>query len=454
MIGDSTVRLRYLFGLILAILLSPFLAFWAWSSIEAARLDRAFDALEARGEPLDPAELEPKPTTDEQRQASHYYKQAASLVADLRPRWLTETGRIIEDFCTTSDPVTRQGRDASLKSLEDRYRRALELLDRASALDANGWDAADKPPRNSIDENLPYELAGVNAVRIARLACSGNGEAAASALLATLRLQRIMFPVSVARMQTTYGLQTVLRNPGISTQTLEALQREYERFADGHGIPKALLYRRAEWLSLAAPGAFSDPPPGYAAWRMTPFEAIAIRVSRPARDHATVRELREFDEALAAATVSWPQKLDEIARLGHEYPRPTSRAAALAILMTPLSAHVASNQLQFMIPQVAESLAKTRACIGALAIARWRADHAGSLPSSMHDLGREYLSGPLDDPYTGAGLKYATDGGSFKVYSVGKNRQDDGGVWEQRSDLQFTRRGDPLDLGIAVRPSR
>ena len=453
MTGDSTLRLRYLFGLILAILLAPFLAFWAWSSIEAVRLDHALDALEARGEPLDPAELQPKPTSDEQRQASHYYRQAANLVADLLPRWLNEAGRIIEDFCTTADPVTRQGREASLKSLEDRYRQALDRLDRATALDANGWDARDRPARFSIEENLPYELAGVNAVRIARLACSGSGEAAANALRATLRLQRILFPVYVARLQTTYGLQSVLRNPDIRPTTLEVLQREYERLDDEHAMQKALLYQRAEWLSFAVPCAFSDPPSGYATQRMTPFEAIALRLSRPARDHATVRELREFDEVLSAAAVAWPRKLDEAERVGQEYPRPNSRGSALAFLVAPLSAHVASNQLQFMIPQAAESLAKTRACIAALAIARWRSDHSGTLPRSLRDLGREYLKAPLVDPYTGAELKYATEGGTFKVYSVGKNRQDDGGVWDQRSDLQFTRRGDPLDVGVVVRPS-
>jgi hypothetical protein len=186
---------------------------------------------------------------------------------------------------------------------------------------------------------------------------------------------------------------------------------------------------------------------------MTPFEAIALRVFRPARDHATVRELREFDEVLSAAAVEWPRKLDEAERLAQEYPRPNSRASAITILMTPLSAHVASNQLQFMIPQVAESLARARACIGALAIARWRVDHSGSLPPAMRNLEPTYLTAPLIDPYVGAELKYVSDGGTFKVYSVGKNRQDDGGKWDQRSDLVFTRRGDPLDVGVAVRPS-
>jgi len=445
------IRLRVLFAFVLAALLAPFLLFWAWSAVESARLDRAFDTLEARGEPLDVADLQPKPATDEQRQASHYYKQATSLVADLRPRWLTETGRIIEDFCTTSDPVTRQGREASLRSLEDRYRRALELLDRATALDANGWDAADKPARFSIEESLPYELAGVNAVRIARLACGGSGEAAATALLATLRLQRLVFPVNVVRMQTAYGLQAVLHGSDVGARTLEALQREYERLADERAIEKTLLYRRAEWLSFAAPGVFSDPPSGYSALRMTPFEAIGLRLLRPARDHATVRELREFDDVLSAASVAWPQKLDEAARLERAYPRPNSRGNVIAILVNPLSVHVASNQLQFMLPQAAESLARARASVGAIAVARWRADHGGSLPSSLRDLGRAYLAGPLVDPYSGAELKYVTGADGYKIYSVSKNRQDDGGAWEQRSDLQFSRRGDPLDVGIAVR---
>jgi len=36
------------------------------------------------------------------------------------------------------------------------------------------------------------------------------------------------------------------------------------------------------------------------------------------------------------------------------------------------------------------------------------------------------------------------------VYSVGFNRLDDGGLWDQQSDLQLSRRGNPPDIGIAV----
>ena len=84
----------------------------------------------------------------------------------------------------------------------------------------------------------------------------------------------------------------------------------------------------------------------------------------------------------------------------------------------------------------AEALARARASAGALAIARYQRAHAGALPGSLSELVPAYLAAPLVDPYTGRELKYLRDGAKYKVYGVGLNRQDDGGVWDQRSDLQ------------------
>jgi hypothetical protein len=183
---------------------------------------------------------------------------------------------------------------------------------------------------------------------------------------------------------------------------------------------------------------------------MTPFEAIALRLSRPLRDHAIVKELAEFDEVLARAAAPWPQKLDEAARLERKYPRPNSRGSAVTNILNPFGTHAANSQLRFMIPVAAESLARARASIGAIAIARWRADHGGALPASLDELVPAYVSTRLIDPYSGAGLKYTSHAGGYRVYSVGRNRTDDGGKWDQSSDLQWARRGDPLDVGIAV----
>ena len=445
------MRLRYLLALALAILASPFILFWAWSSVESSRLDRAFDALEARHEPLDVAAFDPKPVSAEERQASHYYKQATNLIADLRPRWLTETSKLIEDFCTTSDPATRQARETSLKSLEDHYTRAFDALDRATALQANGWDPADAPPRNSLDEYLPTELAQINLVRVARLACSGEGEAAGYALVGTLRLRRVFYRWTGVNfgVPTRHSLQLVL-TAGAPPTLLDKLQQEYQQIAGEPGFDAGLQLMRARYLDLAQPGVFSDPRPGLAARRMTPFEAIGLRLMRPARDHMTISELREFGEVIDAARQPWPRKLDEAARLDRTYPRASSRGNAMANLVNPFGRHYANNMLQFWMPRVAEAVARTNASIGAIGVARWRADHHGAMPASLQDLVPRYLQSALIDPYSGGELKYVASADGFKIYSVGVNRRDDGGTWEQRSDLMLARRGDPLDVGIAV----
>ncbi len=442
------MRLRYIGLIVVAILVAPFLAFWAWSAVEARRLDRALDALEARHEPLDLVHFDPQPATDEQRQASHFYKQAIAQLTDLRPRWLTELGKVIQDYCGTSDPATRTGREASLKSFEDRYRPALELLDTATQLDANGWDPKDRPSSTSIETNLPYELAQVNAVRVARLACGGEADEAANALLASLRLQR-MLPRWARRFLTSDSAQLVLR-AGASPPLLRRLQQEYERQAADFGLEIVVQHVRAQWLYFGEPGVFSDPPPGYETQRMTPLQAIAIRLLRPASDHAAVSELHEFDEAMDAVSHPWPQKLDAVRALDRKYPRPSNRGSVVPMFVRAMGRHAAINSLQIYADGVAETLARTRATIGALAVARWRADHGGALPASLRELVPSYVSAPLLDPYTGDELKYVIKGDRYKVYSVGANRTDEGGVWDQTSDLQRSRRGNPLDIGIAV----
>jgi hypothetical protein len=115
-----------------------------------------------------------------------------------------------------------------------------------------------------------------------------------------------------------------------------------------------------------------------------------------------------------------------------------------------MGAHRATASLSTAIPRDAEALARARASVGAVAAARYRQTHQGTSPATLQDLIPEYLSAPLIDPYSGRELKYVQDARTYKVYSVGINRQDDGGKWDQNSDLQFSRRGNPLDIGIAV----
>lgn len=64
--------------------------------------------------------------------------------------------------------------------------------------------------------------------------------------------------------------------------------------------------------------------------------------------------------------------------------------------------------------------------IAGLAILEYRTVK-GACPVSLKDLVPDYLSAVPEDINTGEPLKYVTEGLNFNVYSVGKNRENDGG---------------------------
>jgi hypothetical protein len=452
--------LRFVATVVLLALLSPIAAFIIWGRIEAARLDRALDALEARHEPLDIADFETKPATDAQREASHTYARATRLAGDrpLTSAQLEEAARRIEGLCSPTSDSPRPEQMAALHALEDPFTPALDLLDRATSMDVAGWDDADRPRRLSMEELRARNLARLNAIRIARLACADrNADAAARALLATIRLQRVVPPAFFAStgMRTVHGLQSLLTFTAPDPSLLQTLQLEYETQIDERAIATSVRQQRAQWLYFALPGVLSDPPPGDAPAPINPFAAIVMRLARPLRDRGLVNELREFDEALAAASQPWPARLDAAIAITNRYRHLGSQSRRVGFaraLSQSFNPHRAGVNLESAVMRAAETLANTRASAGAIAVARYRRAHGGELPASLHDLVPQYLSGPLIDPYTGTELKYQRNSTSYKVYSVGINRGDDGGTWDQHSDLQASRRGNPLDVGVAVAP--
>jgi hypothetical protein len=448
--------LRLVVAILLVVLLSPLAVWFVWSRIEAARLDRVLDGLEARGDPLDIEEFALKPATPGQHEASHLYGQAARLVGEgVRVR-LDGVAKAIQELCAFPPADgSRREQVATLQAFEDPYNRALELLDRASGLDSAGWDDADRPKRSSMEEVLPRNLGMVNAVRIARLACTGNGDPAAAALLSTLRLRRVL-RASYPRLllpQTAHSLQSLLTFSSPDPELLQNIQQEfeYETATDGRALERQVAYSRAFWLYVSLPGVFSDPPAGFEGRRITPAEGIARMVTRPLRDRRMLAELREFDEAVQAAKQPWPMRLEAAAALAKRYMSSQTRRPGLVDVFTnPFGSHFATASLTSAIARDAEALATARASVLAVAVSRYRHAHNGMLPATLQELRPQFVSAPLLDPYSGMDLKYVRDGTTYKVYSVGINRQDDGGQWDQNSDLQLSRRGNPPDIGISV----
>jgi hypothetical protein len=445
--------LRFVLAIVVVGMLSPIVAFLAWSRVEANRLDSAFDALEAREESLDVDDFDPKPATGEQREASHLYAQAMRLVANEPLERFRSMATTVEELCSAPGEPPASAQVAALEAVEAPHRHALALLDRAAGLDAVGWEDADRPRRNSMEQLRAVILGQVNAVRVARLACTGQGDQAARALLAGLRLQRVSAPPSRrVAASTTHSLHAVLTFTSADVSLLQKIQDEYENAADEHSVARQVRYMRAAWLHYALPGVVSDSPSGYVPARVSPVGAVAMRLVRPMRDHSIVRELREFDEALVATSGPWPAKLDAATAMTarYRYTRSQSRRRGWFDRLTrPYDSHQAATALEGVVRSAAETLARTRASAAAVAVVRYRQAH-GTLPGSLQALIPEYLATSIVDPYTGGELKYVLAGAGYKVYALGINRTDDGGRWDLNSDLQTSRRGNPPDVGITV----
>jgi type II secretory pathway pseudopilin PulG len=108
-----------------------------------------------------------------------------------------------------------------------------------------------------------------------------------------------------------------------------------------------------------------------------------------------------------------------------------------------------------MLPSLNSTMDKAADCVGqlraaqaALAVERYRLGTGSALPDSLGQLVPKYLAAVPDDPYDGKPLRYKkpTSKG-YLVYSIGRNRVDDGGV---PKPMPGNADG-PYDLTFAVR---
>jgi hypothetical protein len=88
--------------------------------------------------------------------------------------------------------------------------------------------------------------------------------------------------------------------------------------------------------------------------------------------------------------------------------------------------------------QVTETHAFQRVTMTALALRLYRKEN-GRCPENLQQLVPKYLPSVLIDPYDGKPLRYRKLQKGFKVWSVGGNCKDDGGVkvrdWQRKGDL-------------------
>ncbi len=176
------------------------------------------------------------------------------------------TGRLSRQPAGTSSPcqvlppaaVRNDPRLDTLQQVAEQYAPALELLDRATRLDARGLDYGD----DTIYGFPNRSLADVNALRIARLAFLGESEAASQALVGTLRIRRAYADVRGLNSPLDSGasLRLILSFAPPAEPGLRALQQEYSKWDVENEIEDRLVDMRARLIGAVWPEAPGEMP--------------------------------------------------------------------------------------------------------------------------------------------------------------------------------------------------
>ena len=427
----------------LVILLGPVAAHAIWDLIEARLLARDIARLAKVGEPVSLTSTASVVSTNEQREAARLYAAAANLASWKHgdDEQLSSREREVERTLTPEE-LDRFWREVDGEP-------ALDLLAVATPLDFAGFGKVlrDRPEQSEFGSWL-LALGALNGLRTDILAARGDGRGAAAALIQTLRLQRTItrqYYRTTAATRYFGSLSMLLRRAPPDAAVLADLQRAFEDLPDEDSLAQEMRTERARLLGTAWPY-----PPDRAQWTgrlhrasgLTALDSFVFFVMRPALTRETRRELPQLQHVVDAAGLPWPEKLDAVRALA---PRISGRFSSV---MWP------GRYLQSVLPLAGQELAIRRTAIATLAAERYRRAHGGAPPPAVDALVPEYLAHVLLDPFTGGPLLYRVTPEAYAIYSVDRNRVDDGGVINMFGSGRdsLARPGDRggLDLGIRI----
>jgi hypothetical protein len=417
---------------IAVVILLPLAIHAVWDQVESTLLVRAIADIARRGEPVNVVDRGRPLATPEQRQSASLYAAAALLA------------RHYDDYLTARKDIEIPGSDprldqARLDGYLSRAEPALHLLNAATPLDFKGFSSI--APELHTNQSSLEGLSVINDLQADILSARGEGDAAADVLVRSIRLQRaitIPFYRSNASSRLYGSIRTLLKRGNPSEASLQRLQAAFDAWPDEDGAVENLQRHRAEIL-----GGFW-PHPIDRSWALRPqlvyrsgaAATTAFVVFRPLATHALRRQFGPFEEALAVARQPWPGKLDSARVLAQKYDvdlsRPPSRRTFIQrttdVITQVITPSFGAWQLAYVLPLAGTNLAMRRTAIAALAIERFRRAHAGQAPPSLDALVPAYLAAVPLDPYDGTPLKYKLDADSYVVYSVDRDRANDGGA--------------------------
>ena len=386
------------------IVVAPFAIHAIWGYIEARRLRAAIDAIEARGEPTRRSTALP---SGDAARSERYYRAAAALswrFFDDLPTGLGARERSVE---WSLDQVDK------LRDFLGDYQMAIQLLHWAAPLPYERPD-----PAGYLGGELMMAIY-LGYFQTLERALHNDAEGAAAALYATIRAGRYFDGDPGQYLYSSWSgaaVASVLERTR-PTQPSLGLVAQALAEADRDDILRAqFLFLRAELLRRRP----ADP------WFIGPPARPIFAINRPLVTHRVMRQLATLERLLEAASRPWPERINAIVA--------TDARALAGFAFGP--GEVDRERLEGDVSSSVRALAVNRAMRIAVAVERYRRDHGEQLPPDVDALVPAYLDSTPIDPFTGKPLRYVREADGYVAYSVGPNRQDDGGdvvvQWKER----------------------
>ena len=431
MTADTTVdsprgrrRLPRRVAIVMLVIMLPLAGHALWDYVELRRLIREIEAIRSKGEPVTAQEAGRgyQKLTGEQERSSRYYAAAAALAAETFPGY--HTLNIDLHASLEGIPAGQPSRDETtrqLRAVVEGARDALALLDIATPLDFKVF-----PPGTSYSYRMSgvANLSRLNWARTAYLSLSGDCDGAADSVIAAAKLRRVLKESGYLLGSGSLDVPVVLGLCPPSVPALERLGATLQSYENADLALQEALVRRAEFLEDVWHQYYGTDPAAPRHY-LLPMRSLTESLVRPWFSHELVGLLRRWSALVGAARKPWPEKGRATAIVLRNQPRSTLRQPLPAFLpFTSL------RSLWFALPlsmRAGDPLAEDRASRAAIAVERFRRDHAMALPATLEALVPTYLTAIPLDPFTGEPLRYKRDEDGYTIYSVGADEKDDGG---------------------------
>jgi hypothetical protein len=416
------------FGIVVSILLGIYI----WQRNLHNRVDTMLADIQARDEPVSPLDL------------SIRY-QLPDGAKDTTELWLRgmaaldgeEFGKDLAglEFHTDDDaqfPIPGEpwvDADAA-QSLLQKYADQLKLLHEAA--EAEGDVRYDLKFEEGLMLMLPHcrqlrQAARLLQIEVAALAHQGDADGAAQSIRTmgrlgeTLRDEPVLISLLVRIAITRMNCETVrqtLPHVAYSNQQLVDMDAMLSERSFADGFHEALLGERVFGIL-----AGEDPS------TMGPGNATLPRFMKNA---GIVHYLNAMSRPVEIAAGDGPEVLTELQELQEEIELQIKTDRSFDKIFTAILLPAFHAGAEAAVKGEVE-LDATRA---AIAIERYRRHH-GRLPATLDALVPDFLGRVPNDRFDGQPLRYAVDGNRVTIYSVGPNRQDDGGRSEDDADVKF-----------------